>query len=59
MTAFNPFIPNNMVDSAIPAVYFDIELENRTEGDLFFSCALVSKNIFDECRNKNGISKGC
>ena len=43
MTAFNPFIPLNDIDSSIPGAFFEIEVLNTTDKSLTYTiCATVS-----------------
>jgi len=44
MTAFNPFIPLNDLDSSIPAAFFEIEIENTSEQEIAYTICLVVQN---------------
>ncbi|MCX8171781.1 MAG: GH116 family glycosyl-hydrolase, partial [Candidatus Bathyarchaeota archaeon] len=44
MTAFNPFIPLNDLDSSIPAAFFEIEIENTSVEDIVYTVCLVVQN---------------
>jgi uncharacterized protein (DUF608 family) len=44
MTAFNPFIPLNDLDSSIPAAFFEIEIENIGEQEIMYTVCLVVQN---------------
>ncbi|NLG49754.1 MAG: hypothetical protein GX552_06555 [Chloroflexi bacterium] len=44
LTAFNPFIPLNDVDSGIPAAFLEVEVENTTDAPLTYTVAATLGN---------------
>jgi non-lysosomal glucosylceramidase len=44
MTAFNPFIPLNDLDSSIPSAFFEIEIENTSQREIAYTICLVVQN---------------
>ena len=46
ITAFNPFILHNSIDSGIPAAFFEVSLTNRSEEPLTVSFATLLKSFF-------------
>lgn len=52
MTAFNPFIPLDAKNSSIPAVFFEIEVENTTKEDIKYQIALSVANPYKQSKNK-------
>ena len=44
MTAFNPFIPLNDLDSSIPAAFFEIEVKNTTDYEVTYTVCLSVQN---------------
>ncbi len=63
MTAFNPFIPNDADNSSIPAAFFKIEFDNKTNEEIEFTAALSVQGIMNDdlCVNtvfENDFSKG-
>ena len=44
MTAFNPFIPLNDLDSSIPAAFFEIEVKNTSNYEITYTICLVVQN---------------
>lgn len=44
LTAFNPFIPLNDEDSSIPAAFFEIELDNRSQRNVEYTVCLSVEN---------------
>ena len=44
LTAFNPFIPLNDLDSSIPAAFFEIEVENTSKHEITYTICLVVQN---------------
>ncbi|MEM3692831.1 MAG: GH116 family glycosyl-hydrolase [Candidatus Bathyarchaeia archaeon] len=44
MTAFNPFIPLNDLESSLPAAFFEIEIENTTDREIEYTVCLVAQN---------------
>jgi len=49
MTAFNPFIPLNDMDSSIPGAFFEIQIENSSDHIILYTVCLSVSNPF-----KNG-----
>lgn len=56
MTAFNPFIPLNVVDSGIPGAFFEFEVCNTSNLNINYTLAGVLDNPLPECRMNNIIS---
>ena len=44
MTAFNPYIPLNDLDSSIPAAFFEIEIQNTTDETVTYTLCLSVQN---------------
>jgi len=44
MTAFNPYIPLNDLDSSIPAAFFEIEIQNPTDETITYTVCLSVQN---------------
>jgi len=44
MTAFNPYIPLNDLDSSIPAAFFEIEIQNPTDKTITYTACLSVQN---------------
>ncbi|MEM1506744.1 MAG: GH116 family glycosyl-hydrolase [Candidatus Bathyarchaeia archaeon] len=44
MTAFNPFIPLNDLDSSIPAAFFEINVENTADCEITYTICLSVQN---------------
>ncbi len=59
MTAFNPLIPHDSFNSSIPAAFFEIELENLTDGEMEGSVALSVANPVRDTANKEISEDGC
>lgn len=51
MTAFNPFIPNDVDNSSIPAAFFEIEIENTVSCPIDYQIALTVANPFSVSQN--------
>ena len=58
LTAFNPLIPHDDLNSSIPAAFFLWEIENMSDEDVEFSLAFTFCNVNEKCDNvafsKNG-----
>lgn len=52
MTAFNPFIPNDSLNSSIPAAFFEIEIENKKHKTVKYQIALSVTSPFEQSCNK-------
>lgn len=48
LTAYNPFIPFNDIDSAIPAAFIEIEIENISDVTLTFALCGVLQSPFEK-----------
>jgi len=48
MTAFNPFIPLNDIDSGIPAAFFEFEVKNATKKTITYTLAGSVANPFPQ-----------
>ena len=48
MTAFNPFIPLNDIDSGIPAAFFEFEIKNPTKKTITYTLAGSVANPFPQ-----------
>ncbi len=46
LTAFNPFIPLNDLDSSIPAAFFEVEIENSSGEEIAYTVCLTVQNPF-------------
>ncbi|RLG93652.1 hypothetical protein DRO37_07675 [Candidatus Bathyarchaeota archaeon] len=44
MTAFNPYIPLNDLDSSIPSAFFEIEIQNTSEETITYTICLSVQN---------------
>lgn len=44
LTAFNPFIPLNDMDSSIPGAFFRIEIENNSDAEITYTVCLSTSN---------------
>lgn len=58
MTAFNPLIPRDALNSSLPAAFFEIEVENTTEESIKYQIALSVANPFVKSRNKADMNNG-
>ncbi len=61
MRAFNPYIPQNSLDSSIPAAFFEIEFENPGKSQAVYEAAFSVRSLFNssinECLNdRNGVT---
>ncbi len=52
LTAFNPFIPMDSLNSSIPAAFFELQFSNPTDGDITYEGAFSVNNPFKESINK-------
>lgn len=52
-TAFNPFIPNDDLNSSLPIAFFDITFENTTDKTLTYTAAFSFQNPYAETVNTN------
>lgn len=52
MRAFNPMIPTDSKNSSIPAAFFDIEIQNKTEKAVNYSVAFSLQNPYNNSVNK-------
>ena len=55
--AYNPFIPNDDLNSSLPIAFFEITFENTTDKPLTYTAALSFQNPYAETVNRN-ISRG-
>jgi len=46
MTAFNPFIPTNDMDSSIPGAFFEFDVTNTTDKSLTYSIGFTACNLY-------------
>ena len=53
LTAFNPFIPLNDLDSGIPGAFFEIEVENSREYEISYTVCLSASNPVPEQKIAN------
>jgi len=44
MTAFNPYIPLNDLDSSIPAAFFEVEIQNTIDETITYTISLTVQN---------------
>ncbi|MBR5587122.1 MAG: hypothetical protein IKW02_04080 [Clostridia bacterium] len=58
MTAFNPFIPRDSMNSSIPAAFFEIEVENTTSENIIYQVALSVANPYEKSVNKADTKNG-
>ncbi len=52
MTAFNPFIPLDELNSSLPAAFFEIKFNNNTDDDISYHAAFSVGNPFSISLNK-------
>jgi len=57
MTAFNPYIPLNDLDSSIPAAFFEIEVQNTTNEPITYTICLLVQNPLPEGLTVNTYGK--
>ena len=58
MTAFNPFIPRDSMNSSIPAAFFEIEVENTMSENIIYQVALSVANPYEKSVNKADTKNG-
>ncbi len=58
LTAFNPFIPQNVKDSALPAAIFDITLKNTRSEIKYFVCFTI-QSPYVRSENRRLVSGDC
>lgn len=51
LTAFNPLIPHNDLDSSIPAAFFSVEIENTNDENVDYSIAFSLANPAQRAKN--------
>ena len=56
MTAFNPFIPLDDINSGIPAAFFEIEVENTSDNEALYQVALTVANPYDKSMNVSDLN---
>lgn len=54
LTAFNPLIPGDADSSSIPAAFFEISYENKTDEEVEFSAFFSLRNPFEISKNEEG-----
>lgn len=52
LTAFNPLIPMDSLNSSIPAAFFELEFSNPTEDAITYDAAFSLNNPFEQSINK-------
>lgn len=58
LTAFNPFIPLDDVNSSIPAAFFEIKFINNTENEITYTSAFSLRNFAKQSKNIAGVQDG-
>lgn len=57
MTAFNPYIPLNDLDSGIPAAFFEVEVQNATSRPVTYTVCLSVQNPLPEGTTVNAFGR--
>lgn len=57
MTAFNPFIPLNDIDSSIPGAFFEVEISNTLDFELSYTVCLSVSNPLSKDETYNSLKQ--